>query len=309
MSTANTASGVSARTTASARWNAAVARLGDYLELTKPRIVVLELCVAAAAAHVAAPHSLAAWTLVNALAATALVAGSASIANQWLEREVDRRMRRTAGRPLAAGRVTGAESVALSLASLAAGSAWLLFQVNWLTAALGLASWVMYVAVYTPLKTRSTLNTAVGAVAGAIPVLMGWTATGPPARSHGLVACRRVVPMAVSALHGHRLAAPSRLCRRRPSNAARRRSHRRTRGAQAVTAALALLPVSLIPALSPASGSPLVYSLWAIALGGAQLALAIRFALISDEPSARKLLRGTLVYLPTWLAVLLMVAA
>jgi protoheme IX farnesyltransferase len=80
-------------------------------------------------------------------------------------------------------------------------------------------------------------------------------------------------------------------------------------GVQAMTAALALVPVSLIPALAPTSGSPLVYSLWAIALGGAQLALAIQFALGRDERTARLLLRGTLIYLPAWLSVLLMVSA
>ncbi len=143
MNGVNASSVASSPSALSARCGAVLARLGDYLELTKPRIVVLELCVAAAAAHVAAPHSLSGWTLISALAATALVAGSASIANQWLERNNDGRMRRTADRPLVAGRVTSLEAICLSFLTLAAGTAWLAMKINWVTAVLGLASWVI----------------------------------------------------------------------------------------------------------------------------------------------------------------------
>src|SRR5207253_2448408 len=144
------------------------------LELTKPRIVVLELIVAGAAACLASRHALDVPAVLHALAATALLAASASIANQWIERRVDARMRRTASRPLPAGRVTSAEAIFLSAAALIVGAAWLALKVNATTALLGLASWLIYVAVYTPLKSRSPLNTTVGAVAGAIPILMGW---------------------------------------------------------------------------------------------------------------------------------------
>lgn len=309
MSSVNPISAAATHPAVEAQGSAIFARFADYLELTKPRIVVLELCVAAAAAHVAAPRSLSAWTLLAALAATALVAGSASIANQFLERDVDSRMRRTAGRPLVAGRVSGVEAIVLSLVALAVGTAWLGLQINWLTAVLGVASWVTYVVIYTPLKTRSPSNTAVGAVAGAIPVLMGWTATGRPldltAWSLAGVLFLWQFPhfMAIAWLHRRDYAAAGHqmLPVVDPSGV--------RAGVQAVTAALALIPVSLIPALAPTSGSPLVYSLWAIALGGVQLALAIKFALTTDECSARRLLRGTLIYMPAWLAVLLMVAA
>jgi heme o synthase len=286
---------------------AAAARLADYLELTKPRIVVLELFVAAAVARLAAPHSLNVVTVLHALAGTALVAASASIANQWLERRIDGQMRRTSNRPCAAGRVSSVEAVTLSLAALAIGLAWLVLKVNILTAALGLASWVLYVAVYTPLKTRSPLNTTVGAVAGAIPLLMGWTATGAPltltAWSLAGVLFLWQFPhfMAIAWLYRHDYAAAG---------------HRMWSvvdptgvrcGVQAVVGALVLIPVSLIPALVPASGSPMIYAAWAILLGGAQLALAIRFALRRDEAAARPLLRATLLYLPAWLTMLLIV--
>jgi protoheme IX farnesyltransferase len=287
---------------------AIVARLRDYFELTKPRIVILELFVAAAVAHLAAPHGLDVATVLQALAGTALVAGSASIANQWLERRGDARMRRTANRPCAAGRVSSAEAVALSLGGLAIGLAWLASQVNLLTAALGLLSWLLYVVVYTPLKTRSPLNTTVGAVAGAIPLLMGWTATGMPldltAWSLAGVLFLWQFPhfMAIAWLYRHDYAAGG---------------HRMLSvvdptgvrcGVQAIIGALALIPVSLIPALNPTSGSPMVYGLWTLALGAIQLAFAIQFALRRDEQSARPLLRATLLYLPAWLTITLVVS-
>ncbi len=284
-----------------------LSRLADYLELTKPRIVVLELIVAAAAACLAMPRGLDAMAVMHALFGTALIAASASIANQWWERANDARMPRTANRPLPAGRVSSAEAIVLATFALAIGLAWLIYRVNLLTAGLGLASWIIYVLIYTPLKTRTSLNTAVGAVAGVIPILMGWTATGTPlnlmAWTLAGVLFLWQFPhfMAIAWLYrrdyaqaGHKMLPvvdPSGL-----------RS-----GAQAVYAAALLVPVSLIPIILPTSGSPLVYLVWALVLGTIQLGLAVRFALLRDDTSARLLLRATLLYLPAWMAMLLIV--
>jgi protoheme IX farnesyltransferase len=289
-------------------FGAIAARLADYLELTKPRIVVLELFVAAAVAHLAAPQGFDRLTLIEALAGTALVAASASVANQLLERRADARMRRTANRPCAAGRVAAAEAAGLSFVGLVAGVLWLALRVNLLTAGLGVASWILYVAVYTPLKTRSPLNTAVGAVAGAIPLLMGWTATGAPldltawALAGVLFLWQFPHFMAIAWLYrddyaagGHRM-----LSVVDPTGA--------RCGVQAIIGAAALIPVSLIPALDPASGSPMIYALWSVALGAVQLAFAIQFALRRDEQTARPLLRATLLYLPAWLTITLVVS-
>lgn len=283
-------------------------RAADYLELTKPRIVTLELIVAAAAACAAMPHALDPLVLLHALAGTALIAASASVANQLLERDVDRRMPRTADRPLAAGRVAPLEAALLSAGGLGVGLLWLIQEVNVTTAVLGAASWILYVVVYTPLKSRTPLNTTVGAVAGALPILMGWTATGAPlnlkAMSLAGVLFLWQFPhfMAIAWLYrreyaraGHQMLTvvdPTGL-----------RS-----GAQAVVGSLALLPVSLVPAISPTSGSPFFYSFWALALGGAMLTLSIQYALRRDDQSARRLLRGSLLYLPAWMAALLMVS-
>lgn len=285
-------------------------RLADYLELAKPRIVVLELIVAAAAACVASRHAtIDAAAALYALVGTALVAASASILNQWIERDADARMRRTADRPLPAGRVSGAEAFALAVATLATGVWILATQVNALTCALGIASWLIYVAIYTPLKSRSHHNTTVGAIAGAMPLMMGWTATGAPlsltAWSLAAVLFLWQFPhfMAIAWLYRRDYAAAGRqmLTVVDPSGV--------RPGLLAIIGAMFLIPVSLIPALDPAFGSPFVYSLWAIALGGAQLALALRFAARRDDTSARDLLRSSLIFLPAWMAVLVMVSA
>lgn len=287
--------------------NALLTRLADYLELTKPRIIVLELIVAGAAACLAMPRGLDAAAVLHALFGTALVAASASIANQWWERVNDARMPRTANRPLPAGRVTSVEAIVLATVALIFGLGWLIYRANPLTAGLGLLSWIIYVLVYTPLKTRTSFNTTVGAIAGAIPILMGWTATGAPLNLTALALAGVLFLwqfphfMAIAWLYrrdyaqaGHKMLPvvdPSGL-----------RS-----GAQAVSAAALLIPVSLIPAVMPTSGSPLVYLVWALTLGAIQLAFAVRFALVRDERSARLLLRSTLLYLPGWMAILLIV--
>jgi protoheme IX farnesyltransferase len=114
--------------------------------------------------------------LVGAVLGTALVGGGANGLNQWWEVAADARMRRTRGRPFPTGRVTVRGGVAFSAAITLLGL-WVLAQfVNGLTAALGFVSWAVYLFAYTPLKPRTTLNTLVGAVSGALPPMMGWTA-------------------------------------------------------------------------------------------------------------------------------------
>lgn len=289
------------------RQSVVLTRLADYLELTKPRIVVLELIVAAAAACLAMPHALNVAVVLHALWGTALVAASASIANQWWERDLDARMPRTANRPLPAGRISEAEAIWLSVLTLGVGTAWLVWQVNLMTAALGLASWIIYVLVYTPLKTRTPLNTTVGAVAGAIPILMGWSATGAPINLLALALAGAIFLwqfphfMAIAWLYRRDYGAAGHQMLPVVDPAGVRCA------VLAVVGALALIPVSLIPAISSTGGSPLVYFVWTLCLGLTQFGLAVRFALWRDDVSARLLLLATLLYLPAWMAMLLMV--
>ncbi|HEX4150081.1 MAG TPA: protoheme IX farnesyltransferase, partial [Pirellulales bacterium] len=157
---------------------ALLVRLSDYLELTKPKIALLELVTVAVAGCLAGWPSPHAWSLAHALLGTALVAASASALNQWIERDRDACMPRTSDRPLPAGRLSGREVIVFGTLTGVLGVGYLALAVNLATAVLGAMSWLLYVAIYTPMKARSPANTIVGAVAGALPILMGWTAVG-----------------------------------------------------------------------------------------------------------------------------------
>lgn len=151
-------------------------RWRTYAELTKPRLTSLVL-VTTALGYLLARTGPVEWgTLFAAVLGTALVGGGANGLNQWWESGADARMERTRGRPLPSGRLAARAGFAFSVAVTVAGAALLLQFVNPLTAGLALASWAVYLFAYTPLKPRSTLNTLVGAVSGAIPPIMGWTA-------------------------------------------------------------------------------------------------------------------------------------
>ena len=147
----------------------------DYLELSKARIVLMVLITTAAGYLIGAPH-VDALALLNVLLGTALVAAGTNALNQYVEREHDAKMRRTRLRPLPDGRITPRNALLFSAAVAVIGTLYLGAMVNWLTAFLGAFTLTSYIFVYTPLKRISTACTIIGAVPGAIPPLMGWTA-------------------------------------------------------------------------------------------------------------------------------------
>jgi heme o synthase len=274
-------------------------RVADYAELTKPKIVLMELVTVAVAAVVAsagAPHF---WLLTQAVIGTVLVAAGASAWNQWIERHTDALMERTADRPLPSARLSGREVMLLGSVASLLGTVYLGIFVNWLTAALGAVTWLIYVCVYTPLKSRSPSNTAVGAVAGAMPILMGWTAVGGSlnlsAATLFLIVFLWQFPhfMAIAWIYRRQYAAAGlkMLPVVDPSGL--------RAGGQAVIAALALVPVSLLPAVISFAGP--TYFVWALALGVGQLLCALAFLLHMNDHTARILLRASLVYLPSLL--------
>jgi protoheme IX farnesyltransferase len=285
-----------------ARWISCAA---DYIAMTKLRIGMLVLVVVAVVAEVAAWGQLSPWLLCHLLAGTLLVSASASSANQLRERHLDGRMPRTASRPLAAGRVSPRAAFLFSLMTGVLGTTWLTLNVNGLTAVLGIACWLIYVVVYTPLKTRSPYNTLVGAIAGAFPVLMAWAATGAswnPQLDVRWLALFMIVflwqfPhfMAIAWLYrdqyeqaGMKMWTVVDPSGRRPA-------------VIAVLAALALLPVSFIPGLYWSATAGSVYLLVAFTLAVGQLVLAVRFFLCVNDQRARLLLWASLVYLPVLL--------
>lgn len=150
----------------------------DLLELTKPRIVMMILIVTTMSAVVVAGRDLQLLPLLHLILGTALVAGSAGVLNQVLEKRLDGSMARTRFRPLPDGRMGRFTATLYGMALILVGTTYLAFTVGEIPAALGVATWVLYVGVYTPMKTRTPWNTTVGAIAGALPMLMGYTAAG-----------------------------------------------------------------------------------------------------------------------------------
>ena len=147
-----------------------------FLVLAKPEITLMVM-ISAGVASLMASDSLRIIVLVHSVVGIGLLAAGASVLNQFVERELDGRMRRTARRPLPAGELTAGRALVLGVAVSSAGMLYVFLLLNALTALLGLLTLISYLFIYTPLKTKTSLCTFVGAFPGAAPVLMGWSAT------------------------------------------------------------------------------------------------------------------------------------
>jgi heme o synthase len=151
------------------------ARAGDFIELTKPRLSLLAIITALLGYFAADPVNN--FPVFFGLTlGTSLAAAGAAVLNQWMERDADKLMHRTQNRPLPRGVIQPNTALILGIALSAIGVAALFIWTNPLTAWLGLATVLIYLVIYTPLKQVTALNTEVGALPGAIPPLMGWTA-------------------------------------------------------------------------------------------------------------------------------------
>ena len=230
------------------------------------------------------------------LVGTALVAASSSIANQILERETDRLMQRTANRPLAAGRLGIRDAWWLTAATLIVGVGFVWVSSGWQPTAAAVATWLLYVLLYTPLKLTTPLNTAVGAVAGALPVAIGWLAAGGPERlaagdARGGLAAAALATVLYLWQFPHFMAIAW-LYRRQYDAAGLKMltvvdpSGLRAAG-QSLAAALAMVPASLV--LAVPSGSIRLFLAAAVA-SIVYVVASIRFAVRRDDASARVLL-------------------
>ncbi|TWT87279.1 Protoheme IX farnesyltransferase 2 [Pseudobythopirellula maris] len=281
-------------------------RLADYVELTKPRIVVLELVAIVATLHMASGYGAAGgpWglgMLFGVSLGVGLVAASANAINMWLERELDGLMVRTADRPLPAGRLSPAEVLTFGLTSCALGAVLMTIAAGWPTAILALASWFVYVACYTPLKTRSWTNTAVGAVSGALPILVGWCAGG--GAWNGVALALFGVMYIWQFPHFMAIAW---LCREDYTAAGYHMSpvldpSGKWAGAQAVVGSALLLPVSLLPLISSRTIDGVVYFVFALLAWALLQNASSAFLADRNDRTARRLLRVSLLYVPLWL--------
>jgi len=278
--------------------------VADFIALTKPRLNVLVVATSAAGYYLGGPASPDFALMAQAVAGTALVAGGAAVLNQLYERRTDALMRRTRMRPLPDGRVSPSDARAFGVVLSAAGLLLLALRANWLAAAIALATLVVYLAVYTPMKLRTPLSTLVGAVPGALPALIGWTA------SHGSIAVGGATLFAIVFLWQiPHFMAIAWLYRDDYGKAGFPmlpviEPEGRRAGRQAVVYSLALVPVSLAPTLVGISGQ--AYFSTALMLGLALLVLAGRFARTRSESAARALFLGSITYLPVlWIAMIL----
>ncbi|MBX7060520.1 MAG: heme o synthase [Pyrinomonadaceae bacterium] len=151
-------------------------KLSAYFELTKPRIAFLLVLTSAAGFYMGSRNGFDGVTFAFAMVGICLLAFGVATLNQYTERAIDPKMERTARRPLPTGRVTRSEALLFGVVQCVIAEVGLFVLVNPLTAYLGLAVIVGYNLVYTPLKTRTSASTAIGAIPGALPPLMGWTA-------------------------------------------------------------------------------------------------------------------------------------
>jgi len=293
---------------ASASTEAALAAAGNkvaaYVSLTKPRIVVMVLVTVGVGFLLGARGSAHPATLSLTLLGTALVAGGASTLNQWMERARDARMRRTANRALPRGRLGAVEAASFGVGLGLAGTAILLWGANWLAAAVAVSTLLLYVFVYTPLKPWTTLNTAIGAIPGALPPVIGWAAAtetlGIEAFSLFLIVFLWQFPhfLAIAWIYREDYARGGlkMLPGVDPQGA--------LTGRQATIYALALIPAGLLPATIGLAGP--VYFVGALVLGLLYLVVAIQFWTGVSESTARRLLRMSFFYLPLVLLLLVL---
>ncbi|SDR70698.1 heme o synthase [Opitutus sp. GAS368] len=148
-----------------------------YLELTKPRLSFMSVITAMVGYLAALPYWDWARTLYLMLG-TALCAGGVAALNQWMESELDAKMKRTADRPIPTGVIQPGSAFIVGWLMCIAGLAVLFRQVNGMSSFLALATIVAYLAIYTPAKRWSRWNTEIGAISGALPPMIGWAAAG-----------------------------------------------------------------------------------------------------------------------------------
>jgi protoheme IX farnesyltransferase len=279
---------------------------GDYWALTKPEINFLIAIATFAGFYLACPaqfHAFPLLLLMHTLLGTLLVASGAGALNQYVERRFDAQMRRTARRPLAAGRVDASSALWFGIVLSVAGGIYLTVAVNGLASLLAVLTLVTYLTLYTPLKRMTPLCTVVGALPGAMPPLIGWAAASGKLSFEAWVLYAMLFLwqfphfMAIAWMYREDYSRAGYLVLPRGEQAGRVMSW------QAVVASLALIPVSLIPGAFGRTG--LVYFVAAWILSSWFFYYSARLAFLRSNVAARQLLKVSIVYLP--LAFVLMI--
>jgi heme o synthase len=277
------------------------ARLRDYYTLTKPEVNLLILMTTSAGYYLASRGPFRIAGLVNTLVGTLLVASGTATLNQWIERVWDGQMRRTANRPLPAGRISATEAFLFGALLSVLGGVYLAVTVNALSALLAISTLLSYLLIYTPLKRRTPLCTLLGAFPGAMPTLIGWAgaSAGISRQAWYLFAVLFLWQfphfLAIALMYredydraGYRMLprfdADSRFTR-----------------AEIVAFTVALVIATLLPSLSQ-SGA--MYGLGMLLSGGFLLYYSLKLAGSATKVSAGRLLHASVLYLPVVLGIM-----
>ena len=273
-------------------------RASDYIELFKIRLNLLVLITTSMGFYLGSSGSPDLARLLYTLMGTGLVAASGAALNQLLEKDIDSRMRRTANRPLPAGRLQPAEVQWLGIGLGVAGLLILALATSGLCTFVAGFTLFSYVFVYTPLKPKTPLAVLVGAVPGALPPVIGWTSARGSLGAEGGILFLWQLPhfLAIAWLYRQQYARAGLkvLSTVDPDG-------RRT-GLHSVLGCAVLLCFSLLPTLQGLAGT--LYLSGAALLGAAYLYASVQMALARTEANARRLFRISLLYLPLLLALM-----
>jgi protoheme IX farnesyltransferase len=282
--------------------SAATSYFALYADLFKARLTFLVLLTNLVGFYLGFHGPVNYWLMLHSVLGTALVAAGAAALNQFLERDLDAKMERTRNRPLPSGRLEPASVLLIGGACAATGLIYLAFAVNLLTSVIGAITLLSYLWIYTPLKRHTWLNTAIGAIPGGLPPLMGWTAARGELTIEGwalfAILAFWQLPhfLAIAWMYreDYERAGFKMLPVIDPQG-------QRT-GRQAVSHALGLLPISLCPFLFKLTGP--VYLAGALVLGLVFIWCAVRFSRELTLSRARQLFYASILYLPLLLGMM-----
>lgn len=278
---------------------------GDFAELTRMRLTALILMTAAVGYLLVPGETVSGLRLIAVLAGLGLVSAGSTVFNQVIERDTDAYMSRTQNRPLPRGRITPQMASALGVIFCAFGLVLLMIGAGMLTAGLAAASAIIYVAAYTPLKRRSSFNTLVGAVSGALPPVIGWVGAG--GKLDGSATALFGILFVWQLVH---LFAIAWMYREEYSNAGLVMVSGIDQRAGDLTmrliilSSLTMIPISLLPFLIGRGGS--AFALVATVLGIGFFAAATHLARRRSRDAARRLFLTSIAYLPILLLVLVL---
>ncbi|HEY1171160.1 MAG TPA: heme o synthase [Verrucomicrobiae bacterium] len=271
-------------------------------DLFKARLTALVVLTTLAGFYMGSVGPMNGWLLLHSVLGTALLAAGAAALNQLLEHQLDARMQRTEGRPIPAGQLRPDSVLMLGAGISAIGLIYLAFKVNLLTSVLGAATLISYLFIYTPLKRITPFNTIVGAIPGALPPLMGWTAARNSLSVEGWTLFAILffwqLPhfLAIAWLYREDYAKAGFQMLPVVDQTGERTAR------STISHTLGLLPISLCPFLFKLTGPLYFFGAFVLSLGF--LYFAIRFARDLSTANARKLFLASIIYLPLLLGLM-----